>query len=103
MNMLFAWIGVFALIGAYWAANIFFSRYLRRAHPAKWAELGAPAGPGDSIRTEFRTMSFIFLGRDYKSLNDRRVVVYVLLIRVLFFGVIGYIVVFNLMAPVPRH
>jgi len=109
MNILFAWIGLFALIGAYWAANFFFSRYLQRKYPGKWAELDRPLGQFDrplgpeSIGTTLRTMRFIFLSRDYKSLGDQRVDAYVLLIRVLFFAALGYIVIFNLIAPVPRH
>ena len=109
VSVVLATIGLFALVAAYWTVGLYFRRYLREKHPKEWAQLDRPLGEFDkplapgSIGADLRTMRFVFLSGNYKSLGDRRVVAYVTIIRVLAMAILGYIVVLNIVFPTARH
>jgi hypothetical protein len=77
---------------SYIGARSLFCRYLRRVYPEVWNSLGQPGFLNTSMRNSWRLGNFMFFSREYKKLNDKTVGVYLILLRMLAFFLVGILI-----------
>jgi hypothetical protein len=88
----FLWV-IMPLAVIYFAVVAVFFNWLKRTHPVTWNEIGQPSlFWNNSIRNNLLFLGFL-VSTKYRAVNDRRLALWIWVIRLLFVAIIGLVIV----------